>query len=802
MSALEGQERPVELGHGEDARERFLKPKWNLPSVRGLICLYNRAGDTLPLITVQRWVRAHRNLYTTPKVDLLALPEHLHFIEAVFEWCLSDEIRPSLRLKPVCAPPSALKSWTGRYGMPDLCLAPADPTDPLTWAWLDAAAEAGLLVRLWLEPAVMTGISAHTVEQLARRRDQFSTITAYLTDPFIPTDSPGGDWWPHWIANASALRDADLPLILRDVPFCALPESLWPHVQNDLQRRRDCRDYNAPSRALAEQLFRHSPGRIDAVLENMLSRGVSLHQGIDAALFPWLLDYPRAYIRVWMYHKLARRLSPLKRRFRPPPRTPEEWDRALEQYERKRAADRGPVCGKCAMRMVCDRVTEAFSTACPDFTPRTISGTPCLWAGAFPDRETLLDPVDRQRLKTLEARDQLAETAREILRRQPPTRALSEQDYTVEGVYSLHMPGAVRWTSFSVCEQISTPLARLKPPFTVSYMLGGGVAEYAGFALGRHARLLVPMVDYTHRITLHVNRDGAFVLLRDDQSLLPVRLEGNRAVPERLPDLCEPRICLHNIDGMIFTQSVQVWEHTDTAPPAPGDLLFSVIVVCTRFSRRLQAALTSIGRQQGLPRRSVEVIVAYVPGIDAADDVLDSMEMLYPDTRWVRLPMPPGCVKAKGFMINEAARLASGKWTALMDADIVAPPDLLARIEALGPQAFHVAPEGRKMLDPKTTAAILTGAIRPWECHEQLLAGPGELRVRESDGTPIGFFQCVRREILQRVKYHELDHFESSDWHFGRDVTWKYGFETRLQGVYVLHLDHGGSQWYGAFRHR
>jgi len=802
MNTLPGQDRPVEPGHGEDTGERVIGPKWNLPSARGLVCLYNRAGDTLPLITVQRWVRVHRNLYTTPKVDLMALPDHLAFIEAVFEWCASDAIQPSLRLQPACAPPSSLKSWASRYGMPDLCLAPADPENDRTMAWLDAAADAGLLVRLWLDPAVMAGLSPQAIDRLGRQKDRFSALTAFITDPFIQASPPGSEWWSRWLANAAALGDAGLPLILRDVPFCAVPETLRARVQNDLQRRRDCRDYNAPSRVLAEQLFRHSPGRVDAVLENMLSRGVSLHQGIDAALFPWLLDYPRFYIRVWMYHKLARRLSPLKRRFRPPPRTPEEWDAALERYQRKREAERGPVCGGCAFRMVCDRVTAGFQTAHPGFTPRAIPGAPLAWAGASPDQESLLDPVDRQRLETLKASDYLADTAREILRRRPPDRALSEQDYTVDGVYSLHMPGAVRWTSFSLCEQVSTPLGRLKPPFTVSYMLGGGVAEYAGFALGRHARLLVPMVDYTHRITLHVAQDGAYVLLRDDQSLLPVRLEGNRAVPERLPDVCEPRICLHNIDGMIFTQSVQVWEHADLAPPAPGNLLFSVIVVCTRFSRRLQVALASIARQQGLPEGSVEVIVAYVPGVDATDDVLDSMEMLYPGTRWVRLPMPPGCVKAKGFMINEAARLAAGKWTALMDADIVAPPDLLARIASLGPQAFHVAPEGRKMLDPKTTAAILMGEIRPWECHEQLLAGPGELRARESDGTPIGFFQCVRREILQRVKYYELDHFESSDWHFGRDVTWKYGFETRLEGVYVLHLDHGGSQWYGAFRHR
>ncbi|HOJ67961.1 MAG TPA: hypothetical protein PLH06_04115, partial [Candidatus Hydrogenedentes bacterium] len=60
MNTLPGQDRPVEPGHGEDTGERVIGPKWNLPSARGLVCLYNRAGDTLPLITVQRWVRVHR----------------------------------------------------------------------------------------------------------------------------------------------------------------------------------------------------------------------------------------------------------------------------------------------------------------------------------------------------------------------------------------------------------------------------------------------------------------------------------------------------------------------------------------------------------------------------------------------------------------------------------------------------------------------------------------------------------------------------------------------------------------------
>lgn len=51
------------------------------------------------------------------------------------------------------------------------------------------------------------------------------------------------------------------------------------------------------------------------------------------------------------------------------------------------------------------------------------------------------------------------------------------------------------------------------------------------------------------------------------------------------------------------------------------------------------------------------------------------------------------------------------------------------------------------------------------------------------------------------MKYAELDHFEGADMWFGMALQGKYGKETRLSGVPVLHLDHGGSQWYGTTKH-
>ena len=54
---------------------------------------------------------------------------------------------------------------------------------------------------------------------------------------------------------------------------------------------------------------------------------------------------------------------------------------------------------------------------------------------------------------------------------------------------------------------------------------------------------------------------------------------------------------------------------------------------------------------------------------------------------------------------------------------------------------------------------------------------------------------------VEKVKYDEYDHFEGADWKFGKDIRAEYTMEKRLSGVAVLHLDHGGSQWYGTQKH-
>ena len=197
----------------------------------------------------------------------------------------------------------------------------------------------------------------------------------------------------------------------------------------------------------------------------------------------------------------------------------------------------------------------------------------------------------------------------------------------------------------------------------------------------------------------------------------------------------------------------------------------------------------------------IEIIVCYVPGADATDDLLDSVREAYPELRILRSPFPEEKINSKGYLINESLPMASGEWVMLLDSDTLLPPNMFAEIEKLSEDAEFIAPDGRKLLTPSSTGKILMGEIDPWAEWGDLLKGAGEYLHREAKGVPVGFCQCVRKRYLVEFPYLEMDHFEWADMVFGRKMRERIGQETRLSGLPVLHLDHGSSQWFGTRKH-
>ena len=91
--------------------------------------------------------------------------------------------------------------------------------------------------------------------------------------------------------------------------------------------------------------------------------------------------------------------------------------------------------------------------------------------------------------------------------------------------------------------------------------------------------------------------------------------------------------------------------------------------------------MQSVLHQEGLIPGSVEFIVAYVPGVDTTEDLIDSIAQAHPEVHLRRVAFTENKARAKGFIINEALQKASGEWVILLDGDTMVPPNLFQEIE-------------------------------------------------------------------------------------------------------------------------
>jgi hypothetical protein len=762
----------------------------DLAPARAILCTHNAKGEAFTLTGLKKWVRLARTIHHAAKLDLCLNGPLASALPDVVAWAFHEHMPISPRVGRNLEP-EALEGLAPQLHDIVLCPTEADPA----WLhrWMEASAAWEKPVRAQVHPPFTDA------DALAQELAGAVSVNIALSDPFMAPTRTGARLLEQAVSLAGRLHAAGVETFLLDIPYCQVDEAMWPLVCMSPQRYLDYQHYLEPSYELALDMLRVSPAWMDKAMENQLAREISVHNSIDRALFPWIINHPKVFIRTWMVHKLTRHIPGL----RPKPEVLPEDQRTAEAMVAKRQRARmrkmPKPCRSCRMQRICDHGAPAFRTACPGATLRPIPGETVVSPLHFIRQrdKRYIDAIDETRRLLPERHLRLAEEARRITLREPHTREITTDSYEIDGLFTHHMPGAVRWLAFTPGEMCSTVLSRIEPPFTLAMTFGGGIAEHIGFAFGRTARVMCPMIDYTHRLTLHADAEGYYVLLRDNVLVRPAEFEGERRLPERLSGCLEPRIAVRNADGMVITQTTLLWEHGRDAQEDLRKTKYSVIIINSRYARRMQAALLALAHQEGLDFEELEVVIGYIPGIDATDDVIDSMQRAYPQLRIVRAPFSPDSVRSKGYMINEAYHVSSGDWIVLLDADILLPHDFFRRAAAVLETSHFIAPDGRKMLTPETSAKVMLGDIRPWECHEELAQASGEYRFREANRVPIGFCQCVRRDIMEKVPYQELDHFEGSDWYFGNYIRETYGAETRLEGCVVLHLDHGGSQWYG-----
>lgn len=763
--------------------------------------LHNQWGKPFGDIDLRRWLRLNRLVFNVEKVDALAHGNSAErvadFIEAAREW----DLRLSLRTDCATPPPDLAKLKDD--GLLDAFLVPANADAPNLNAWLAACTKAGLPARLQL-PAHVSDANAVVARAIEHR---IVSVNVAAFDPFTPPARGGSGAQSRASIGAMQtlaleLESAGIECNLLRVPFCQFDEQRRANVLNARQFHLDHQQYTKASYEQALNIYRNAPAAVSKIMLILLARSTFQRSFVDAVLLRLLLQMRLVYGWSAALHKLTRHLRNRYLKPKVSGQTIEQIAREIEKVRAHETKTLGPNCSKCSLRRICDRDTPEFKRALPGLDLNAVGGelvvSPMHFALAQPK---YYDAIDEQRLKRTAGEEALVKEANAVVENRAPDRQIMPYEYTVVGAPWEHLEGGVRWHSITNTEKQSTQLEYVEPPFTISVTFGGGIAEYIGLSFGRHCKLLCPMEGYRHTVVLHVAADGHYVLLRDGKPVRPVEFEGMFYVPMRLGGRLDPRIAAWNIDAQIVTQFVKIWRGEHTHVPHAEGIKYSIIVVNSRYARRLQAMLRAIAHQRDIDLGKIEVIIAYIPGLDATDDLIDSMRLTYPGLRIVRSPFPAQNANAKGFMINESASMASGEWIVLMDADIVIAPTMFARIDEVSDSANFVAGDGRLMLSKETTAKILTGEIRPWDEWDQLVNSGGEYRYREAHGVPVGFFQCFKREFFDEVKYAELDHFEGADMWFGMALQGKYGKEVRLSGLPVLHLDHGGSQWYGTTKH-
>ncbi len=775
-----------------------------LSPVRGLVLAQNLRGEPFLSADVRRWLRINRVVFKTDKVDMLTGEASAKAFGDYLDYARELDMRASLRTDCLGAPPD-LAELRDR-GLLDVFLTPRRSTQSGFQAWLERAQAAGLKTRIQIHVPLHKSLDG--AEYAKRYKDAGVTavnLAAY--DAFVETDvcrdkaqSTGSI--ARMIEFAQALESQEIECNILRVPFCSIPKEHWLRVVNDAQFFLDHQQYKKDSYDLALRLAEHGPVVGGKVLSILLGRYTLFKDPIDSRLLPWLLESPWLRARVIAWHKLTRHLRLTRQVPKAIEDSEEAYEKALQKKKRETIHELGPVCGICSLRHVCDRESAELSRALPGIEVASQDGEVVMdpmWAAE--KQAKYYDPIDDARAGLDAARVTLAAKADDTVTNLPPDLEIDSFDYSIEGQWAHQLPGGVRWHGFTNTEKMSTPLAKVDPPFTLSVMFGGGIAQYIGFSFGRDCKLVCAMEAYRHRVVLHVEPDGSYVLLRDGRPVHPREFEGSYYVPLRLGDRLEPRISIWNIDSSIVTQNVALWSENLRQKKEERRPKFSIVTVCVRYARRLQAVLQSIAHQEGVDLSDIEVIVAYVPDADVTEDVLDSLRLTHPELRIYRSTFAGQNASAKGFIINETLKKASGDWVVLLDADTLMPPNLLAKVLEKTEGNDFIVPDGRKLLTRETTSRILLGEIRPWECWDELLKGAGEYRHREMDGVPIGFCQIVRRSCFDKLSYYEADHFEGADWQFSVDMREEFGRETRLSGIPALHLDHGGSKWYGTERH-
>ena len=758
-------------------------PPVESPPCRGIILAHNDRKQYFREKDYHRWAAFCGQVCQCNKIDLLAWGRIPVGLLSTIAYVREFDGVVSLRTDGT-APPDGLE-MVAKEGLGDVFLCPPSMAHVHLPRWLEACSRLALPVRLQLQMPRIADVACAERLIASLPGSGVRMVTVVLEDSFqsvssCQTSEEGRQVIDFCTMLAELLPQQGVELRLVGLPSRWLAPSATPYAVSTRGYRYTHHNYDRQALIFAQRLFTMSPmiGRSLLLLAlkrhtvslNVTDRWLTENLYIHSTLLHNAYMYAAKRWRAWRGTPLAR-----AQHFPEGAVFQSLEVGALRWAEQERA-----------VRLLClDGCNPPeYATAVPRDVPQP----------------RYYDRFDEEQQGQAVLWDVLAREARAVERTTPPSRVFTEDEWATYEAFVIPEYGATAWLTSLSGKRVSTPIDTMNPPFMVMVTVGGGMAELVGFQLTPSCKILCPMVETRHTLMLYVRGDGRYVFLRDGIPVAPVAIPGEYPAPRRAPCVVRLFFIAWDIEDRITFSPLRLWREPSPIQDPPTAPTYSVVIFCTRFARRLSSVLQCLAHQTDFALSKLEVIVGYVPGLDATEDVLDSLRLTHPELRVVHATFPRQNLRSKGYVLNQCMDMASGSRILLLDADTLLPPTLFAVLEGVVGEHPFVFPRGRAMLGPELTAKILQGDVRPWDCWETLVRSADEVRENEALGVPIGYFQCFGRDCLEKVRYPEYEHFQGADYEFALGLRNYYGKEYRLDFP-VLHLDHAGSQWLGAERH-
>lgn len=176
----------------------------------------------------------------------------------------------------------------------------------------------------------------------------------------------------------------------------------------------------------------------------------------------------------------------------------------------------------------------------------------------------------------------------------------------------------------------------------------------------------------------------------------------------------------------------------------------SVLIPARNEEANIERAVRSVAVQRGV----LEIIVADDQSSDRTGPILESLKLEFPKLRTIRIELLPAGWMGKTNALATAARVATGDWFLLTDADTEHRPEslpaLLARAEREGTDLLSISPGQRvpTWWEKAVIPLVYSGLARRFRFEE--VSDPGS-PVAAANGQYI----LIRREMYHRSGGHE-----------------------------------------------